>query len=144
MKIMKGLRAGLFVLAAAGVVPAHAQQFCSSVMLQGEYTLRISGQILAGPLAGPDNGISLLTFDGNGNFTSQDHVVLNGAQPAVEWRQGSGTYVVNPDCTGKFTVNLPIPPGPLVSYFIITNNRQQLDIVVGNPGINVTAVATRR
>ena len=144
MKILKALRAVLFVLTTVWVVPAQAQRHCHTGMLSGEYSFRITGQILAGPLAGLDNGVALVSFDGDGRMTSKDHVVLNGVQPVDEWRESSGTYTVNANCTGKAQINFADGrTPPLVYYFILTNSRQQLDIVVGNIGTNVSVVATK-
>ena len=104
-----------------------------------------SGQILTGPLAGLVNGITLETFDGYGSFVSKDHVVLNGVQPVEEWRESSGTYTVNPDCTGKKQVNFANNnPPPRITYFVITNSGEQLVIVGGNSGAALSGVYIRR
>ncbi len=123
MKIMKSLSAGVLVLAVAHVIPAHAQNYCSERTLFGRYSSVFHGQILTGPLAGLVNGITLEIFDGYGHFTSFDHVVINGVQPTVEWRESSGTYTVNPDCTGKKVVTfLNNQPSPRITYFVITKS----------------------
>jgi len=144
MKIVKALRAVLFILAAASAVPAHAERHCHTGMLSGDYSFRITGQILAGPLAGLDNGVALVSFDGEGMMTSKDHVVLNGVQPVDEWRDSTGTYTVNANCTGKAQINFADSrTPPIIYYFILTNSKQQLDVVVGNVGTNVSVVATK-
>jgi hypothetical protein len=143
MKIMKSISAGVLVSSVACVIPAHAQPYCSERTLFGTYSSVFNGQILTGPLAGLVNGITVETFDGYGHFTSIDHVVLNGVQPAVEWRESSGTYTVNPDCTGKKVVTfLNNQPPPRITYFVITN-RGQLNIVGGNDGAALSGVYTR-
>jgi hypothetical protein len=145
MKIVNGLRAGFLVLAAAWIVPAHAQQYCNTQMLSGEYTFLINGMILTSPLVGLVNGVAVQSFDGNGGFTAKDHVVLNGVQPTEEWRQSTGTYTVNPDCTGVQQVNFPNNhPPPRVSYFIITSSGKQINFVSGNSGVALSGVATKR
>jgi hypothetical protein len=112
--------------------------------LFGKYSSVFNGQLLAGPLAGLVNGITVETFDGYGNFTSIDHVVLNGVQPAVEWRESSGTYTVNPDCTGKKVVTfLNNQPPPRITYFVITNSGKQLNTVGGNDGAALSGVYRR-
>jgi len=58
-------------------------------------------------------------FDGEGNLTDVDHVVLNGVPPAEEWRPGTGTYTINPDCTGSAVINTGNPPIPL--HFVVVN-----------------------
>ena len=144
MKIVNGLTAAS-ILAAACSLPAHAQQYCSEHSLRGEYTSLLNGQILTGPLAGLVNGITLETFDGYGSFVSKDHVVLNGVQPVDEWRESSGTYTVNPDCTGKKQVNFANNnPPPRITYFVITNSGDQLVFVGGNSGAALSGVYIRR
>ena len=144
MKSMKSLSAGVLVLAVASVIPAHAQNQCSDRTLRGTYASVFNGQILTGPLAGLVNGITLETFDGNGHFTSLDHVVLNGVQPVEEWRESSGTYTVNPDCTGRKVVTfLNNQPPPRITYFVITKSGKQLNIVGGNDGAALSGVYTR-
>ena len=144
MQIVKALRAVVFVLAAVWVVPAHAQRSCGNYSLSGDYSFRITGQILTGPLAGLDNGVALVSFDGDGGMTSKDHVVINGLQPQDDWRNSSGTYTVNADCTGKAQIDFADGrTPPIIYYFILTNFRQQLDVVLGNTGVNVSVVATR-
>lgn len=142
MKIMKCLSAG--VLAMAWSIPVHAQHNCSDRTLSGKYGSVFNGQILTGPLAGSVNGITLETFDGYGHVTSIDHVVINGVQPAAEWRETSGTYTVNPDCTGKKVITFPNnQPPPRITYFVITNSGKQLNIVGGNDGAALSGVYTR-
>jgi hypothetical protein len=144
MKILKSISAGVLVSAVACVIPAHAQHYCSERTLFGKYSSVFNGQILTGPLAGLVNGITVETFDGYGHFTSIDHVVLNGVQPAVEWRESSGTYTVNPDCTGKKVVTfLNNQPPPRITYFVITNSGKQLNIVGGIDGAALSGVYTR-
>jgi len=142
------------VLGAVSAVPAHAQTNCNTSSLSGDYSIRITGAIVAGPQAGPVNGVNLTHFDGNGNLTSVDHVILNGAVPAVDWRAGVGTYTLNPDCTGQASFTYPDGQSPGLTYFfVLTNYSQssqfagwrfaQIDIVVSTPAFNITAVGTR-
>ena len=141
---MKSFSAGVLVLAVACVIPAHAQNHCSDGTLIGKYGSVFNGQILTGPLSCLFNGITLETFDGYGHFTSIDHVVLNGVQPTAEWRESSGTYTVNHDCTGKKVVTfLNNQPPPRITYFVITNSGKQLNIVGGNDGAALSGVYTR-
>jgi len=144
MKNVNALTKMLFLLTAAWIVPAHAQRTCNNGMLWGDYSFRITGQLLTGPLAGLSNGVALVNFDGDGRIASKDHVVLNGAQPQDEWRDSTGTYVVNANCTGKAQINFADGrTPPIIYYFVITSSRQQLDVVVGNAGASVSVVATR-
>jgi hypothetical protein len=51
-------------------------------------------------------GIVKTTYDGKGNFTQVDAVGING-NIVPGWRPGTGTYSVNPDCTGTATISIP-------------------------------------
>jgi hypothetical protein len=151
MKLVRHLEAVLLVLGAVSAVSANAQTACSNFSLVGDYSIRITGAIIAGPLAGPANGVNLTHFDGSGNLTSVDHVILNGALPPVQWRAAVGTYSVNADCTGQAAFTYPDGQSPGLTYFfVLTNHSQttgwftQIDIVVSTPGFNITAVGTRQ
>jgi hypothetical protein len=50
------------------------------------------------------NGINKVAFDGKGNFTQVDAVATNVKLDAPDRRPGTGTYSVNPDCTGTQTI----------------------------------------
>ena len=43
-------------------------------------------------------------FDGRGNVSQVDFTTINGAPAGTEWRSGSGTYELNPDCTGTMEI----------------------------------------
>jgi hypothetical protein len=154
MKLVRHLQTVLLVLGAVSAVPAYAQTACSNSSLSGNYSIRITGAILAGPLAGPVNGANLTHFDGNGNLTSVDHVIVNGALPAVGWRAGVGTYSVNTDCSGQASFIYPDGQTPGLTYFFVLTKYgydspssswqfAQMDIVVSTAAFNITAVATR-
>lgn len=100
-------RISLFVLtlalAASSTSTAHAGA-CSNSTIQGTFAFTIHGQIF-----NPDgstllvDGLAKATFDGKGNPTQLDAVAING-NVAPGWASNTGTYAVNPDCTGTFTV----------------------------------------
>jgi hypothetical protein len=70
----------------------------------------------------------MIHFDGRGNMTSVDHVVLNGMPPEEEWRPNSGTYIVNPDCTASAVFSGPIP----VHFVVVKNGKEFRGVVDGN------------
>ena len=43
-------------------------------------------------------------FDGRGNVSQVDFTTVNGAAAGTDWRSGSGTYELNPDCTGTMEI----------------------------------------
>ncbi len=154
MTLVRRLEAVLLVLGAMSAIPAHGQTTCSMSSLSGDYSIRITGTIVAGPAAGPANGVNLTHFDGNGGLTSVDHIIINGALPPVDWRPGVGTYTVNADCTGQASFTYPDGQSPGLTYFFVLTNFSQasqfgiwryagMDIVVSTPAFNITAVGTK-
>ncbi len=105
---------------------------CSTATLSGTYAFQIVGQILTpAPVAGPVAGVALTSFDGFGNLTQVDNVVHGGIAPAEDWRPSTGTYTVNPNCTGTFTFK-PAPTDPkdagpaLTVHFVILQDGSQI------------------
>jgi len=112
---------------------------CSNKTLSGDYGLIVEGTIL-----GPGfllRGVVLQHYDGKGNITQVDHVVVDGMSPPLEWTPGTGTYTVNPDCTGAEVINTPSMPNPIHIHFVVVNNGKQINQVVDDAAS--TAVATR-
>jgi len=80
-------------------------------------------------------------FDGKGNITQVDHIVTNGLPPAQEWTPGTGTYTVNPDCTGAAVINSGSTPFPLNLHFVVVRQGKEIRQVVDANA--VTAVGIR-
>jgi hypothetical protein len=99
---------------------------CSNRTLSGDYGTLIEGTLLAPNW--PLRTLAMIHFDGRGNMTSVDHVVLNGIPPEEEWRPNSGTYVVNPDCTAAAVFSGPIP----VHFVVVKNGKEFRGVVDGN------------
>jgi hypothetical protein len=114
---------------------------CSNNTLQGTYAQTGSGVITAPPdQAGPFANVGTLVFDGNGGLTGALVVSSNGSSSqATE----TGTYTVNSDCTGTYTVQ--IAPFGITSnaFFAIDTNGDELEIIVTDPGSVITCVAKR-
>lgn len=134
-------------LLAQGV--AGAQTLCSTATLKGSYGVQITGtrpapSILSGVQATPGTiepviGVVIMILDGAGNFTQTDNV-KGGLSGTVPNRPGAGTYSVNPDCTGTYTVNVPGAP-PIVNQFVIVDNGHGfLTTVVSPQPVMVTAI----
>ena len=103
---------------------------CSNRTLSGDYGTLIEGTLLAPNW--PLRTLAMIHFDGRGNMTSVDHVVLNGMPPVEEWRPNSGTYIVNPDCTGSAVFSGPIPV-----HFVVVNNGKEFRGVVDGDAITL-------
>jgi len=106
MKFRISLLLLTFALAASSTLTAFASA-CSNLTIQGTYAFTLHGTIFL-----PDSstllldGIAKQTYDGRGNLTQLDAVATNGNM-VPGWRPGTGTYSVNPDCTGTL-LRLPV------------------------------------
>lgn len=101
---------------------------CSNRTLSGAYGFAIEGTIV-GPNI-PFRGLALQRYDGHGNITQIDHSVDNGVPPSQDWTPGTGTYSVNPDCTGDAIINSPSNPFPINLHFVVVNNGNEIRQVV--------------
>ena len=117
-------------LAASSTLTAHARA-CSNATLRGTYANDIHGQLfLPNGAVLVIDGVVKTTYDGEGNFTQVDAVAENGNM-SPGWRPGSGTYSVNPDCTGTQTITVPglpdlhlqtiVSPSGNKSWFVVTD-----------------------
>lgn len=131
---------------------AQAQTVCSNATLKGDYGVQIAGtrpapSVLSGIQATPGTieqvaGVVVQIFDGAGGFTQTDNVKGSLSGIALD-RPGAGTYSVNPDCSGTFTVNNPGAP-PIVNRFVIVDNGQAFTTVVVSPqAVMVTAIGKK-
>ena len=120
---------------------SHASA-CSNSTIQGTYAGTIHGQIFL-----PDgstliiDGIAKTTFDGKGNLTQVDAVADNG-NLTPGWRPGTGTYSVNPDCTGTQTISVA-GARDLHIQFIVAQSGKTIHQVVTDPGVATTAEGER-
>ena len=106
---------------------------CSNQTLSGDY-----GTLIEGTILGPNLTLRTLTlvhYDGQGRFTGKDFVVVGGNPPAEEWRLSSGTYTVNPDCTGSALVEVTPGSPPLGYHFIIVDGGRKILLVVNGNAI---------
>jgi hypothetical protein len=133
------------VALALSVAPAAmaANKGCSAVTLGGAFAMNGSGTIVSPAFAaGPYATVLSLTFDGYGVVTSAfGSSSQNGnISPQTE----TGTYVVNPDCTGTYTV--VISPGGFAAHylFVIDSSGDELQIVCTDAGVVFSGIARRQ
>ena len=132
MKSRIALFSLILAFAASSTVTAHARA-CSNATLKGTYANTIHGQLfLPNGVVLVIDGITKATYDGEGNFTQVDAVADNG-NFTPGWRPGSGTYSVNPDCTGTQTNSIPGLPD-LHLQFIVSPSGRKSWFVVTDPG----------
>jgi hypothetical protein len=129
------------ILAASSTLTAHASA-CSNLTIKGTYAFTIHGTVFL-----PDgstlliDGLAKTTFDGNGNIKQLDAVAANG-NVAPGWASNTGTYSVNPDCTGTFTVTNGSQP-PVHLQMIVAQSGNTIHAMVIDPGFATTAEGER-
>ena len=115
-------------------LPANGGR-CSNRTLNGDYGFALDGTFLPST---PFRGVVMQHYDGNGNITQVDHVVVYGAPPPQEWTPGTGTYTVNPDCTGAAV--LTTPEGTVNLHFVVVNNGKQINQVVDANAVTAVGI----
>lgn len=118
---------------------------CSLETIRGSYGISTTGSIVfAGPV-GPVADVGVITFDGNSGASQTTTVSLNGM--IIPNRTSlSGSYVVNPDCTGDISLTLPGPTGPITStsHMVIVNHGKELRTIVTGAGRVLAGTAERQ
>src|SRR5215469_8392154 len=118
--------AGIF---AVGLPNLHAQRGCSNATLNGSYGFYSSGTVL--PARTPRITVGREVYDGNGHLSNTFTVNDNGA---VSHNASSGTYNVNPDCTG--TIFTALGALQLRLDFVIADGGNEINfLIASNPPI---------
>ena len=122
------------LLASGATARAESQDgSCSNRTLRGDYGSAVEGVVLPGPgVAIPIRGVVMTHYDGQGNFTQVDHIVVNGVPPAIEWTPGSGTYHVNANCTGTILLH-PSAGGFINLRIVVVRHGKEIHTVVWPP-----------
>lgn len=115
---------------------------CSDATIRGSYAYTIHGQVfLPNGFALLIDGLARTTFDGKGNLTELDAVAANG-NVAAGWAANTGTYSLNPDCTGTITVtngNQPL----IHLQMIVAQSGNTIHEMVIDPGFATTSDGER-
>lgn len=114
---------------------------CSNATLQGTFAYTSTGYITAPPsVAGPFAEAGTQSFDGKGATTATATLSHNGNILPVTI---IGTYTVNPDCTGTFTLQVS-PIGITVDVlFVIDNSGNEFRAIETDPGLVITRIGRR-
>jgi hypothetical protein len=143
------LVAGLLMLVFSPVIPGPraepAEGACSNRTLRGDYGFTVEAQF-PGPVA--LRGVGMARFDGAGRFSQVDHVVVNGTPPPQQWNPGSGTYNLNPDCTGTTTISFADGrPGSTNSIVVVREGAEWhlvVDTAPSAPGEYIIVTGIKR
>jgi hypothetical protein len=122
---------------AAGSAAKADDRGCSDATLRGTYSDQDTGTIVG---VGPFAGVNVDRFDGHGKMTISGISSVNGAvSPGVE----TGTYHVNPDCTGTYTVQ-DSSGDTFDAFFEIGDGGNDLQIVITDPGTVINCIARKQ
>jgi len=94
---------------------------CNNKLIAGNYGFTVQGTKLggAGP-TGPQVGVAMTQFDGKGGLSQIDTVTIDG-EVVADWThtRATGTYSVNSDCTGTFTITFTDNRPTVVANFVV-------------------------
>jgi hypothetical protein len=154
------LTTGIFALTVLATVlataPARAQslptsRFCNDLLIRGAYGFTVEGNKLAGPPGtpvGPQEGVAMTNFDGRGGLSQLDAVTVNGILVSdFTHPVATGSYHVNSDCTGTFTLSFTDGRPPVNTSFVVVEGGWEIDAVVtsvGPPGAEQQGVIATR
>lgn len=125
------------MFSAAGHIQAQAEDWrCNNELIRGTYGFTVQGTKLGG--AGPTGqqvGVAITEFDGKGNLTQIDTVTIDGKVVAdFTHTPATGTYEVNPNCTGTFTIDFTDGRPPVTTAFVVVYGGAEIDTVVTSAG----------
>jgi hypothetical protein len=125
---------GAFVsMVAAAQSNSHA---CNDELIRGHYGFTVQGTKLGGlGPTGQQIGVAMTEFDGKGNLTQLDTVTIDGKVVAdFTHPPATGTYHINTDCTGTFTIEFADGRPPVTTAFVVVWGGMEIDTVVTSAG----------
>ena len=142
-----GNSVALVALTLAVLGSAYAQggsPMCNNRLIAGAYGFTVLGTKLVGPgPTGSQVGVAMAEFDGKGSFTQIDTVTINGVVVAdFTHTPANGTYTVNSDCTGTFTIVFTDGRPTVVTNFVVVEGGLEIDTVVYSAGGKQGVLAT--
>jgi len=131
--------ANLDIVPVAQAQAGNGSRRCSTRTLNGAYGIKFEGQKIG---VGPFVSVSRITFDGEGQFTTNEIGRFNGN---LVQRTFTGPYTVNDDCTGflDFSSTLSNPPHQAHGNFVIVNQGQEFFVVDNEDGWAASGVGKK-
>jgi hypothetical protein len=124
--------------------PHEAVFVCTNETLRGKYGFTIAGTRPAAR-GGPQVsvvGTALTTFHGDGNLDQFDNINVDSpAAPFQPDRPGTGTYNLNPDCSGSMT--LTAGGVTLELSIVVVDHGREIRTAVVTPSVIVTSIGRR-
>ena len=129
-----------FAIWAGTALPARAEH-CSRGSVAGSYGYTTEGFVTApNGVILPAVAVGRITFDGNGTVGGTQTRVVAGSALDETY---SGTFTVNSDCTGSFTVNVLPDARTSTVNLVWTENTNSAVAVFTTPGFTLSATARR-
>ena len=127
----------ILTIVALSAAPASSAQACSDRTLNGKFGYTVTGTIMqnSGPLvAGPFVAVGRIVFDGKGGVSTIRSLNDNGI--VLQNDSGTGTYAINPDCTGTFNITVGPPADQIqLTLSIVLDDTDQVRGVVTTPNV---------
>ena len=134
------------LLSATAVFAQDLQPTCTNATLEGDYGFIVTGTRPSAPTPGAPAetvvGVAMTHFDGSGGLTQVDNIHGSITGLATPNRQGTGSYIVNQDCTGTMKLSSPGSP-TLTLAIVVVDNGNEVRAAVMDPTATVTAGATQ-
>jgi hypothetical protein len=139
--LFKGMLAAAIALPATSCAAwAQDNDGCTNATLNGDYAFAVSAwHLTPGQPPTPQVVVGIVRYDGKGNRAQIDYIGDSlRTRNTTDFAMGeTGTYTVNPDCTGREQVqlNVPnVPPGTshgvIDSVFVIAGGGRSIHAVV--------------
>ncbi len=132
--------AAVAAIALAMAPTAEAQATgCNNAMLRGTFVYTLTGFSTNAAAMGPIAELGVQAFDGRGGTTAIATLNVNGTIYKLTIK---GTYIVNDDCTGTFT--LQVSPFGFTNniFFVIDNGGNGFQSMEVNPNQSTIGVVT--
>lgn len=134
----------LLLAAGAGWAQDYpSEPMCGNGKLSGSYGFVVTGTRPSAPTPGAPIetvvGVAMTQFDGNGNLMQTDNIHGSISGYTAPDRQGTGTYTINPDCTGTMTISSPGSPTLTLSIVVVDDGNEVRTAVVAPPPVMVTS-----
>jgi len=124
---------------------AHQRSFkCNNRTIKGNYGIQMQGSRPVPGGTGMEQVIGVVTrsFDGAGNFTQVGNI--KGSVAGIIFDQpGTGTYVVNADCTGR-TVFQPAPGITIEERLVVVDYGHEMRSITVSPQPVMTTTVAKR
>ena len=124
--------------------PYEAAFVCTNETLRGKYGFTITGTrpaVRGGPQVSVV-GTALTTFHGDGSLDQLDNINVDSPDaPYQPDRPGTGTYTLNPDCSGSMA--LTAGGVTLELSIVVVDHGREIRTAVVTPGVIVTSTGRR-